>query len=178
MDNHDVKRIQRVSRRFRVIFVGLMFGIPLLDAGYWLFFNQLHNALIEIPFEVSQELSLLTRTLAFLVSLLPVGVATFGVYTLARLFALYEKAAIFTAENVKLFRTLGYTLLLWVVARLIYLPLLSLTLSFNNPPGQRIVVAGFYLIDVTALVTGAVVLLIAWVMDEGRKLEDEQAHTI
>lgn len=176
--SHDVQRIQQVSKRFRALFIILMFGIPLLDAGYWLFFNQLPKTLIELPFMVSQELSLLTRTLALLVSLLPVGTATFGVYTLARLFGLYGKAVIFTAENVKHFRTLGYTLLFWVVARLIYLPLLSLILSFTNPPGQRIVAAGFYLLDVTALVTGAVVLLISWVMDEGRKLEDEQAHTI
>ena len=178
MANHGVERIQRVSGRFRLFFVVLVFCIPLLDALYWLFFNSLSHALIEIPFMVSQELSFPTRTLAFLVSLLPVGIVTFGVYTLARLFALYEKAVIFSAENVKHFRTLGYTLLLWVIARLIYLPLLSITLSFNNPPGQRIVAAGFELVDVTALITGAVVLLISWVMDEGRKLEDEQAYTI
>lgn len=178
MHTHGVERIQRLSKRLRVMFVVMMFGVPLLDAGYWLFFNHLPQSLMALPFAVSQPPSFLIRTLAFLVSLLPVGIATYGVYTLARLFALYQEAVIFTTENVKLFRRLGYTLLLWVIARLVYLPLLSLVLTFNNPPGERTMVAGFYLLDITALVTGAVVLLIAWVMEEGRRLEDEQAHTI
>lgn len=180
MTAHNVERIQRVSHRFRLLFLVLIFCIPFFDALYWLFFNHLPHTLIEIPVSQNAEMQLpfVTRLLAFLVSLLPVGIVTFGVYTLARLFALYEKAIIFSAANVRLFRTLGQTLLLWVVARLIYLPLLTLTISFNNPPGQRMIAAGFELADLTALITGAVVVLMSWVMEEGHELEDEQAHTV
>ena len=59
-----------------------------------------------------------------------------------------------------------------------YTPLISAVLSFTNPSGQRMLAARFDLFDFTLLIIGAIVVLIARVMDEGRKLEDDQAYTI
>jgi len=174
----NMAQIQRVSRRFRLFFTGLIFLIPAMDILYWLSFNHLPDGLFKLPVVASQELSLQIRLLAILASLIPVSVASFGAFTLAKLFKLYEKAIIFTAENVKHFRTLGYVIIFWVFAKMIYITLISAIISFSNPPGQRMLVAQFELPDMSALIIGAIAILISWIMDEGRKLEDEQAHTV
>jgi len=102
----------------------------------------------------------------------------FGMVTLTKLFKLYENAIVFAAENVKYVRRLGYILICWVIASAVFTTLISIVISFANPPGQRMMIAEFQISDLSTLLIGAIVILISWVMEEGRKLEDETAHTI
>jgi len=180
MYNDDRRRIQRVSRHFRLLFTALIFCIPALDFLYWAFFNHLPNGFIELPAAVAtnQTLPYSSLALAFCVSLIPVSVAMFGMVTLTKLFKLYENAIVFAAENVKYVRRLGYILIYWVIASAIFTTLISIVISFANPPGQRMMVAEFQISDLSTLLIGAIVILISWIMEEGRKLEDETAHTI
>lgn len=170
--------IRRISGRFKRLFVGIAVVAPLLTLLYWTLFNYLPQGLRPLqPYQIA-ELSWHTAALAFLVSLLPLGVAMFGLLTLTRLFSLYEAAVYFSRETVRLFHQLGLTLILWVIATLLYTSLLSVVLTFNNPAGKRTLVATFEYGDLALLLMGGVVILVSWIMDEGRKLEEEQAHTI
>jgi hypothetical protein len=56
--------------------------------------------------------------------------------------------------------------------------LLSVVLTLPNPPGHRVVTLGLYSADFTAIFVGIVILFIAWVMDEARKLQEDQALII
>ncbi len=178
MANQDLIRIQRISREFRYLFTALLVCIPLLDLLYWVLFNHLPAGLIALPVPINRELSFVTLMLAYLVSLLPVSVAMFGVVTLIKLFRLYEHAIVFSAENVKHLHRLGYSLILWVISGMIFTTLISVVLTSGNPPGQRMIVAQFVLADFSMLIIGAIVVLISWVMDEGRKLAEEQTYTV
>ncbi len=101
-----------------------------------------------------------------------------GAISLRELFKLYERAIVFSERNVNCFRRLGYTLISWVFANLIFVVLISVVLTFNNLPGERVVVAQFGSSDVVTLIIGAIVLLVSWVMEEASRLENEQAHTV
>ncbi len=57
-------------------------------------------------------------------------------------------------------------------------PLISLCLSMANPPGHRVIALTFDAVSIAILITGSIVILISWIMLEGAKLEEEQAHTI
>jgi Protein of unknown function (DUF2975) len=178
-ENENLNRIQRVSGTFRLLFTVLIFCIPVATLMYWLLFNYLPVGLTaELPVVVNQALPLKTLLLAFLVSLIPASVAIYGIINLKELFILYEKAIVFSERNVKCFRRLGYTLIYWVVANLIFVMLISIVLTFNNSPGDRMMVAQFGISDIGTLIIGAVVVLVSWVMNEASKLEDEQAHTV
>lgn len=48
----------------------------------------------------------------------------------------------------------------------------------HPPPGQRYFSLEFGSADLTALLIGGVLAVIAWVMEEGRKLQEEQDLTI
>lgn len=178
-ENENINRIQRVSGTFRLLFTVLIFFIPVMTLMYWMLFNYLPAGFTtELPVAVSQDLPFLTLLLAFLVNLIPVSVAVYGAISLRELFKLYERAIVFSERNVNCFRRLGYTLISWVFANLIFVVLISVVLTFNNLPGERVVVAQFGSSDVVTLIIGAIVLLVSWVMEEASRLENEQAHTV
>jgi len=178
-ENENINRIQRVSGTFRLLFTVLIFFIPVANLLYWLFFNYLPVGFTtELPVVVSQALPFKTLLLAFLVSLIPVSVAVYGAINLKELFKLYERAIVFSEQNVNYFSRLGITMISWVFANLIFVVLISVVLTFNNLPGERVMVAQFGVSDVGTLIIGAVILLVSWVMKEASKLENEQAHTV
>jgi hypothetical protein len=93
---------------------------------------------------------------------------TLGVAVLYRLFKLYQQGKIFTAENVRCIKWIGgWVLGSWAllnmiqVSKLITYELADVDLSI----GPRFFV-------------GILVLLVAWIMEEGGKMQEENALTI
>lgn len=171
--------IRRTSRRFRLLFQFLIVVIPGVNVLFWALFNHLPAGFLQgLPVSPAMPLPLPVLAAGFVASLLPLGVIIFGLVTMRRLFGLYEAGEIFSGENVRCFRHMGYTFIAWVLANTVYTPLLSVIITAVNPPGQKSLVLQFGSPQMSALIAGGIVLLIAWVMEEGRKLEDEQAHTV
>ena len=107
MDNRS--RIQQISHRFKLLFIALIFIIPLTEFVHWLFYNQLPtNHFFLLHDQLKDELSLSMRLQLFLASLIPIGILTYGVFILIKLFGLYEKKIVFNAENVRLYRQLNF----------------------------------------------------------------------
>ena len=178
MQNQDRERIKRVSKCFRWLFTMLAVAMPLVAFAYWMAFNHVPQEFIPLPAEAMVELPVATRLYGFIVSMLPVGVAIAAMHVLSRLFRLYEQGIVFSTTTVKYYRHLGIIIMLWVLASFLYLPMLSHVLTYLNPPDHRVIVAQFGMSDLAALLMGGVIILISWVMDEARKLEEEQAQTI
>ncbi|WP_455203897.1 DUF2975 domain-containing protein [Kaarinaea lacus] len=177
MDNR--LRIQRVSHKFKLLFIALIFIIPLTELMLWLFYNQLpNNHFFLLHDQIQGELSLSVRMQLFLASLIPIGILTYGVFILIKLFRLYEKKIVFTAENVRHYRRLGFVAISWVVGKVIYLPICSLILSFQQSDNNLFISLGLQSVDLFVLVTGVIVILVSWIMDEARRLEEEQAYTV
>lgn len=174
------KHIVVASRRLRRICTGLIIVSPLICALFWAFFNRIRGStsMIPLPVPVTGDLPSLTRFFAFLTELLPMTALIYGLRKLRDLFKCYENGLIFTGKNVACFRSLGRTLIAWVVCDVVKNSLLSIVLTLHNPPGQRLITFGFYSADFTAAFVGIVILIIAWVMDEGRKIQEDQALII
>ena len=114
-------------------------------------------------------------------------------WSLAKLFGLYAQGRIFDSEAIRWIRRAGICCVLgWL-----FNPAQAFIFSqnFYKPqsvpvvPGMTVVSVhnyrmGFFDfdfgfgIDFGLLVGGAIVMLIAWIMDEGRKLQEEQALTV
>lgn len=179
MENANLLRIQTVSRRFRIFFSVLIPSLPIFTLVFWLMFNYVPPGFKQgLPVATDHAFSISTQLLAALVSMIPISVAVYGANLLKKLFRLYETGMIFCPEAANHFKQLGHSLFYWVLANLIYTPLISVVLSLHNPPGERLIVAQFGSPDIATLITGAIVLLISWVMKEASSLEEEQAHTI
>jgi len=84
-----------------------------------------------------------------------------GVIALNRLFKLFERGIFFAVENVRHLKTLGL-----VVAGC---GLVQTLLEWLSPAKN---------LSLNLLVLGLLIVLISWIMDEGRKLQEEQALTV
>lgn len=108
------------------------------------------------------------------VSLFPAAVQFLFMRQWARLFGLYREGRIFETENVQCFARMGRHLLALAVYDIVFsMPLHSLALTASNPPGKHMLSFGLSSDHVPVLATGIAVVVIAWVMDEGRKLRQE-----
>lgn len=172
----NTQRITTMSRRLRRICTGLIYCLPVACALVWIFFNRLYALapMMPLPVHVDHDLPAQTRFYAFLVDLIPLGAIIYGLQKLRGLFSLYEKGLIFTNQNVDCFRSLGRALIIWVACHVVRTTLLSVILTIDNPPGKRILALMLDSGDFSGAFVGVVVLIISWVMDEGRKIREDQ----
>ncbi|OMH33906.1 DUF2975 domain-containing protein [Motiliproteus sp. MSK22-1] len=182
-----MSNIQKQSRRVRLFLQLLFFVIPAGVVYFWLTaqteFDLLTKAgVIQLSFNIDSltqlNLSYTTRLLAAFASLLVASIVLYALSILIRLFRNYENGNIFTQENARYYQKLGYCLFYWVAGGVIYGGAISVILSFNNPPGERILSLGFAGIDFLTIVLGFLVLIISWVMKEAYQIADENSQTI
>ncbi|MCB2215185.1 DUF2975 domain-containing protein [Desulfofustis glycolicus] len=172
-------KIARTSRCYVVLLTILLVLVPVAHGAVWLFFEHLPaDWLRPRSYAIVGGVSPLTRVLGFAVSMIKGIVVMYGLWVLIRLFKLYQKGIFFQAENVRCFKHLSRTLVLWAFAGVLVTPLLSVVLTMNNPPGQRVVEVTLQSADLTALVVGGMLAVIAAVMEDGERLQTEVDLTV
>jgi hypothetical protein len=110
--------------------------------------------------------------LSLMFILMPLVIA-FGAYHFYKLFALYEKGIIFTKENIQHFNAIGATLILWWFVG-VFIDLGRGLIGQHN----GISISSFQPIIMLPTLIGATIIQIGRVMDEGRKLREEQELTV
>ena len=180
MDN--LSKIKNLSNKFYLLLSFLLVAIPLLNIGFWSLINYLPETLINVNTTgsaiVPNKLSVQLQVIGFIVSLLPLSALLYCIMNIRKLFSFYKDGVIFSFEHVILFKRTATALLLWVILKIIYDSAVSVIFTFGNPPGQRLLKVGFSSGEVTALLVGGIIFIIAWVMDEGRILNEEKELTI
>ncbi|MDF1794921.1 MAG: DUF2975 domain-containing protein [Coxiellaceae bacterium] len=181
-------KIQRISKIFKWILKITFLVLPLLMVIFWIdaptpvstmaASNGFALSYIPDGLHIFGPLSITTKTLAFLLGLVPLAVHLFVLYFLIRLFTLFERGVIFSELCVKNIRYIGYTLFVGQLISPMYQALLSLTLTWNNPVGQRVASISFSGTNIGILLTAFLIILISWIMAEGYKIKQEQQLTI
>ena len=124
------------------------------------------------------ELSIKLQLIGFIVSFLPLSALLYLIINIRRLFSFYKEGVIFSFEHVDIFKKTSKALIGWVLLSILYESAKSILFSIGNPPGQGIVNVEFSSQEITTLVIAGIVFVIAWVMDEGRILTEEQHLTV
>lgn len=180
MDN--LSKIKKLSKKFYVLLSLLLVAIPLLNILFWSLINYLPETLININTPGSpispNKLPVQLQVLGFIVSLLPLTALMYCIMNIRKLFSFYKEGVIFSFEHVKLFKKTATGLMIWVILNLIYDSAVSVIFTMGNPPGQRMLRVGIGSGEVTALFVGGIIFIIAWVMEEGRILNEEKELTI
>jgi hypothetical protein len=181
-------RIKRVSAVFRLLFQALLVAVPVVHILAWLnaptpidISGNLGFFVSVVPkgIEILSPLSTTTKLYGFAVSSVPVIIIEFMLYFLMRLFKLYERAEIFSLANVNYLKKIGYALLITQLSRIVCNGFLSMILTWHNPPhGKRVLVLTIATVEITAILTAFLVILISWIMAEGCRLREEQQLTI
>jgi hypothetical protein len=156
-------RIEKASRIIRLL-IGLWLGlgVPLTFAIYfgWLPNLPLDAKILVSPHQMYASPNEMPTTV-WALGLVRIGLCTFCGLVLYHLFRLYERGILFSAKNVRDIRFLGYYLICdWLVIYQLDGLSHKMVLSFNQ------------------IYIGLLVIFIAWVMDEGRKIQEEQDLTV
>jgi hypothetical protein len=101
-----------------------------------------------------------------------------GLLYLVRLFGLYARGMIFTSGNVACYRKLGHVILWSMAASIVHSSLMTVVLTLDNPPGQRMISFGISSSEIARLLIGMTVLLVSWIMEVGREIQEEQQLTV
>ncbi|CAK2462562.1 DUF2975 family protein [Vibrio crassostreae] len=182
-----MSNIQKQSRRVRMLLQFFLVLTPIIVCYFWLTIQTPYDfpsemGIIQFSLDIehftTSPLTMTTRIIAMFTSLAMSSVLMYALTVLIRLFRNYERGEIFSLENAMSYQKLGYSLFYWVLGSIIYGSLMSVILSFNNPPGERIFVIGFVGMDFLTLILGIIILIISWVMKEGYILADEHSQTI
>jgi hypothetical protein len=112
-------------------------------------------------------------------------------WELAQLFRCFARGLVFAAKTIRCLKVLGVLCAIgWAVKLSIHIAFQHYSFpAFHPSPGvmvvkQQVYQMGFFSfdfgtgIDFGLLLAGAIVVLIAWIMDEGRKIQEEQELTV
>lgn len=180
-------KIKQLSRRMRILAQCLFVLTPIMVCHYWLTIRTSYDFLgslgiVQLSYDIESytqlPLSFATRVLATFASLALCSIIMYVLKVLTRLFRNYENGEIFSISNAESYQKLGYCVFYWVGGSVVYGTFMSLILSFNNPPGERVIAISFVGMDLLTLIFGFVILIISWVMKEGYILADENSRTI
>lgn len=175
-------QISTMSQKFNLLFKCLFIGYPIFIVAVWLFGISLpvgYFSISRLPVETElNTVRLSLRVLACLIYMIPTFMVMMIFYRLSQLFALYAKNVIFSEQNIICIRKIGFLLLWQGLANTLVQPFLTAILTWDAPKGQHIMAMGISADDVTYLMIGSVVVLIALIMEEGQKLEEEKSFTV
>jgi hypothetical protein len=172
MDN--LLRIKRFSVSFHFVISLLLVIIPVYYVLYWALINHLPTKLITVNLPatplIPHELPVGLQLAGFAASLFPLSALLYGLLNIRKLFSFYK--------HVVIFKNTAKALVLWVILSMLYESVKSILFSAGNPPGSRVIEIGFSSSEISILLVGGIALVIAWVMDEGRILSEENRLTV
>jgi len=180
-----MKKIQTTSRMLSRLFLALCWIIP-LGTAYLVLFH-LKECLdwglfsLMLPSEQVQHIETFSpahRLLILAIQFLPISITVFICASLARLFKLYEYGRLFEEDNIKLVRRISIYMLSGELLHLVYQPLMTVALTFNNPPGERMASISLGSTNVATLITALIILVASWIFKEANQLNKEAQLTI
>lgn len=183
-----MNKIQKLSRFFKKIFWIIFLGWPICLVWIW-FGDQQHGLFAELGFNIKSfipnnslpilvSLSLATKWQGFLLSCIPVGINMFILYLFTRLFTCYEQGQIFVINSIRYLKKIGIWMFIGAAINPLYQLAMSLVLTIHNPPGHRELALGFGSEYFRNLIIAGLVFLVAYIMQEALKLQEEQQLTI
>lgn len=188
-----MNRIQRYAKFFRAIFIFFLILTPLFTGAIWFSGGEINlegesAAMVLDMYADGNDIdpALLpdtpmpweTRLMGLAVSILPSGIAMVFLWWLIQLFSSFARGEVFTGATVRHIRNLGWTMIVGVISAPIYDALISYTLTMHNPPGERIISIGLDSTEFEELIMAGIIILISWVMEEGRKLRESDELTV
>lgn len=158
-----LNRIRRASLAF-----SMCMWLSVILCAYWFlcfvfgwpFFSQDHARIVISPGHIYSSPAEIPPEI-FWLWIVQVGLGLFATGAMLRLFWLYRKGIFFTAKNVNCIRFLGYyTIINWFIDYTIQ--------------GLQHAMA----LSTTPILVGFFIIFLAWIMDEGRKIREEQELTV
>jgi len=163
--NPRMNRIQKVSKGIRIF---LKYGIPLMIAAFLVvtYLAASHQMTLPKPSPPSGSGDVQHSDTFQVWSILNLVVYLFWYRTALKLFSFFEKGILFTGETVRCIQILGGIYLIRFLVQLGFF-------CFAPSSDSHWLGAGY-----SDLFTGFLIIFIGWLIDEARKIQEEQDLTV
>jgi len=174
------RRIRVTSLWLRRICLACILLVVAGNASFWIMVAPTSDWLpAEVIGKVGQDnLTLPVRAGGFVVGMIPAAAMIWGLLALARLFHSYAVGNYFSPVTVASFRHLGFAALFGCLAQILYGAMVTPLVTFGNPPGERFVTISIGTVNIGLLLLGFALIVVSWVMEEARKIEEEQRQFV
>ena len=188
-----MERIQKLSSFLKITFYLLSFVVPIFICLQWLLIDwQPMKALVQLSMLLKPivtpeglvnmaEISLSTtaKMWGFIGSLLGAIPYILGYILLHRLFSNYSQGRIFINDNPVIYKKLGRLILLnGILITPLREGLMVAAATHTFPPGHRYITLSFGTPNLEVILCGLLVIVIAWVMQEGQAINEENQLTV
>ncbi len=107
------------------------------------------------------------------VMMIPSLVMAYGLDRLRRMFGAFAKDTIFHSEPIMHLRAFGIALLAQTLIKPLAGAATSVLATFHRPAGERVLSIGLSNAEASTLFLGALIIVIAWVLGEAVRIDDE-----
>lgn len=195
-----MNKIKRTSLFFRVLFQSILILLPLLLIISWVISEgtfqinlgiqsdnlfEIVARVINLNYlpeaysgKILHPLNAYEKLLSLGAGCLPLIVNLYILCALIRLFKLYERGIIFSMNNVRYIRNIGFALIATQITNALYQVLMGFIVTWNNPPGQRFTSITMDQTNGGIILVALMVILISRIMLEGCKIREEQQLTV
>ena len=185
-----MNKIVKLSRFFKRIFQVIFYGWPIMLAIIWFQSGAVADTLSQIGLNIANfvpgymnmpiflPLSMEIKMCGFVASFIPAAVGMGIAFCFIRLFEAYQQGEVFATKSIRYLKKIGAIMLLWALLNPLYQALISLIITWNNPIGQHTILISVGAHYFSNLITAGLVFLIAYIMQEGVNLREEQALTV
>jgi len=182
-----MNQIRSLSKILKISAFALAIALPVLEAFYWIssgypFLEPLFQAQPLPQFSTLTlgwgDLTTMQRFLGFFSNLLGLFFSMASLFYLGRVFASMEKLKLFEKENARLVGQAGKALLWGVLLHPLFVACLSLSLTYRNPVGHRVISVAMGTQELEMLALGLTLLLISWILREAALMHEEQQATV
>lgn len=126
----------------------------------------------------SVSLSWQTQLLGFAVSMMPLSFLLYALHQAYGLFDMYRRGELFADSAPQRLRRIGLSMIALALLRPVTAAILSVVLTYANPPGAKMLVIGLSLDDYMLAALGGLIVAIGHVMAEAKKLADDARQII
>ena len=188
-----MERIQKLSGLLKTTFKALAIITPIFICLEWLLIDwQPMKSLVQMSLFLKPvitpeglvnmaeiELSLVAKMWALFGNLLGAAPYILGYILLYKLFSNYHMRRIFINDNPVIYKKLGRLIL---INGILIIPLkeglMVAAATHTFPPGHRYITLSFGTPNLEAILCGLLVIVIAWVMQQGQALQEENQLTV
>lgn len=180
MDTHQ-RRIRRLSRILQVTSLATALLLPLVVAylwantDHWRTWNIAWSDAFGVAGVAPADLSASQCLMGYLTDLPALAAGSFVFVTLAGICRRYGAGELFSEDVARAYRRFARGMLAWAGLKLAGHTLLVLALTLDNPPGNRLLSISIGGDTLAMVLVGLAVHLLGKVMEEGRRLQEDNA---
>lgn len=175
-------RMRRIRRLSRLMAAGCLITSVLLTVAmlfYWIMTpaNTLLSQVGMPPVPVA-DIGIFARTLAFAISMIPLGTLVYGLLSARRCFAAFAGGEIFSSAPIKRLKVFSIAVAASALLKPVVSAALSVLLSASNHAEPKTLVLNVGSDALIALIFAGTVAVIAWVMAEALDIADENKQFV